>query len=139
MEKNNLEQYFAKKKERNNLLYDILQKFLELPRECWKCTDPNKFFVMEGDDPNKITEYTAELGPFELSVRSDHTQEESIYRIDIYYKKGALVFHSQTDEAVGFYFNVDGIVRDVGGTFEISELEHDLEHLVNIKEKLNKK
>jgi hypothetical protein len=143
MDKNNLvKEYISKQKEKCNVFYDVMQKFLELPKERWKTTDPNEFWVMGGDNPNEITEYTAELGPYKIFIRADNSQkdEECIYRIDIEYKEGVTAFHPiLSDEAVELYFCVDEMVREVEGSFvnEIYELKDDLEALMNIKEKLD--
>jgi hypothetical protein len=130
MDKNDLvKEYITKQKARSNAFYDVMQKFLELPRESWKTKESRG-----------ITEYSTGFGPFQLFIKEDRLQEAGFYVIDIYTEKG-IVYHSHYgNEVTEFYFNVDKIVREVDGALvtEIEGLNRDLEYLVNIQEEISK-
>ncbi|MDP3734632.1 MAG: hypothetical protein Q8R37_05375 [Nanoarchaeota archaeon] len=146
------EDYVFYKKERQKLLHDVILPFLLLPREQWT-RPPLEEYITElvienGGNPDRIRDYQADIGPYRFCVRSDHShlEECAIYRAEIYHreipenKEQGLAFKCTPEEAMMLYFNVDHIVRDVQGQFEfeIREIVHDLNALLEIKRRLRK-
>lgn len=147
--KNIAEDYLFYRKMRHNALHNVLLPFLLLPQERWSRPPLDEFVTEEvfkhGGNPARIKDYQAEIGPYRLCVRSDHSQpEESIYRAEIYHREipenteTGLAFKCTPEEAMTIYFNIDYIVRNVDGRFgsEIKETTDDINALLEIRRRL---
>lgn len=149
--KNIAEDYLFYRKMRHNALHDVLLPFLLLPAERWstpRLEDEVRDIIKEqGSNPSRIKDYQAEIGPYCLCVRSDHSQrEDSIYRAEIYHREipenteKGMAFKCTPEEAMTLYFNIDYIVRNVEGRFEteITETADDINALLEIRSRLTK-
>lgn len=147
--KNIAEDYLFYRKMRHNTLSAVLLPFLLLPAERWSRPPLDEFvkkeIIKQGGNPAKIKDYQAEIGLYQLCVRSDHSQpEESIYRAEIYHRERpentekGLAFKCTPEEALNLYFNIDSIVRNVDGRFvsEIKETTDDINALLEIRRRL---
>ncbi len=149
-EKDIIKVYFERKRQRDSLVCEVLQQFLELPKERWRQTGHEEMdeavlqmLAENGKNPKDITDYKTELNGYQLCVRCDRTpqpEEEIIYRAEIYRPSRGLAFRFSEGESVTLFFHVDQIFRDIGADFkeQAGELNYDLEGLMDVMTGINK-